>query len=616
MGAATQMKMRRTRGIALVTVMLALLFCLMMLGAFLQSNRNYLQLFRRGQAHDQATDSTRSVYEFARSSLEENKAWGVPSESDIAGSLGQDIEWLQHKRQGVGDRESRITGRLANGLVFRLDILNNLRTSATVDGVQPKMCRVKIRLFENRGNRPHKEMFDHPGAFVYAGGAEVMMRNAALYDSGVVASMDINLHAHDLSFHSKDPIRNQVRSNDSVRLSSGGELDFAFLTEVDPGEWQQYTPRGYDGTVWAKNDILLGDDVTTDHEHLAQTTIETNGQFIPNARTQYSIPELSSSDIATSGEHRELESGIYIFSQHWVEYGGGEKAQIPILARLSTSPTGERQLNEFYYMTESLGGAGDARLLHGNQENGAPVDTPGQGKEVTNGSDRFEMLDVDGSPTGLTVDLATRTIDIAPNLTLDVDGEFLVASADSVTSDDWNVNEQPVTVNFGLPGLEDADWNRSTIKTDSDIVIEGYVHGKGNLIAGRDVTLLPNEIDVEADTETDLAVFAGRDVNIYRPDNSAGEGKVAFNGLVYANRNFTFAANCALEVEGAIVAREGQVYLVAGEMELGEDGPNSVTGSKSLKVTYNPKYLDDLLQQTALERTKVELLAWRPGLND
>lgn len=616
------MRSKKTRGIALIMVLMAVVLCMMMLGAFLQANRNYTQLYRRGQSQDQVDDTTRSLFEFARSSLENDKSWGTPRADDRSLAYGQDLSWTEHRRAAPTDVEGRVTGELANGLVCRMDVLNNLRTSTTVDGVGGKCCRVKIALYENPQRLPHTLLLAEPENFVSVGGAQVTLRNASLYDSGIVASAGIDLHARKISLKSKDELSNQIRSNSHVWLPNlnSNNLDFAFLRPKDGGGFEEYEPRGYKGTVWAKDDILLGDDADTDAAKLAVASQATGGHFIPDAKTHYSIPQLTSDDFKVEGDVKHLSSGQYTFLKHWVSWGPGDsdRAQIPLLARMTTNPAGGIVWDEceFYYIRgDGLPGAvldENIKLLAYNESSGDPIN--GIHFRGQAAGEYFEIPDAYGGTTGLRARLADRRIDVAPNTTIEVDGDFIVNSADRVTSDSWDRSETPVNLNFGVPELGDESWNRGSIKAKGNVVIEGFVQGKGNIISDKTVALQVNAVDVETDIDSDLAVYAKENVAIGASDNSGGTGKVSFKGLVYAEKNFLFMADADLEIEGALVARSGWVNLIAGNGQPNETTVDGITPTHDLSVIYNPDFLDSLLRPQALERSKVQLMAWRPGL--
>lgn len=635
---------RRRRGVALLVLLMAVALCAMMLGAFLQSNRGYLDLFRRGQAQDAVSDATRSLFEFARSSLEKNKGWGRPLASDkpeqqmLAGA-NRELSWIEHKRESSSALEGRITGHLSNGLVFRLDVLNNFFNSSAVqagDGgngavIAPKAARVRIRVYQNPESLPHGLLLERPGDFVFLGGANALVRNAAFFDAGLIASTGIELHANRMAFHSKDSVRNEIRSNSHIKLPdvTSDNLSFAFLRDLGGGNWQPYTPRGAGGTAWAQGDIRLGGDSSTDMDKLAQAAAHSSGNFVPNAMTHNDIPELAPSDIATTSNRRPLRSGIYVFTTFWAQHGldASTKRQIPVLFQLSSVDHDDnpdtpqvQQFDDAFYLRSSLPGGDheNTTFLANDDEHGVPVPIPYKALTGEDGAD-LRLPDSDGDFTGLTVNLHNRKLGVEPGMTLEVEGDFVVQSTDLRFDEDGNLQEPPRGVSEVPVTLELGDDNeRSAIKAAGSIVVEGKVKGRGSMLAEGNVVLQPNKVDLATDTVSDLALYAGRNVVIDTPTNLEAEGDVAFRGLVYAEHNFFCRSNTNMEIEGALVARRGHIYLLAGEADV-EHHPFSISdirATKDLTVTYNPDFLDSLLNPETQSRTKVEIMAWRPGFED
>ena len=161
------------------------------------------------------------------------------------------------------------------------------------------------------------------------------------------------------------------------------------------------------------------------------------------------------------------------------------------------------------------------------------------------------------------------------------------------------------TISFG------KDEKQGYLSAKGSITLEGYIKGGGKILSREgNINLYPNDVDVESDQRTELALFAKENVIIAPPKNEsatdetseAGASHFYFRGLVYAGNNFTFETHKSykrkLSVEGAVVARNGKIRI---ESQVG------------VNLTYNPKYLDDFLEKKALERkVQVEELSWRP----
>ncbi len=90
-----------------------------------------------------------------------------------------------------------------------------------------------------------------------------------------------------------------------------------------------------------------------------------------------------------------------------------------------------------------------------------------------------------------------------------------------------------------------------------------------------------------------LSLFANTDIDISTPP---GTGDIRFNGLIFARDNFRFNAQGQnLIVDGSVVARNGDI---------------EITGANQVDLTYNPEYLELLMENLPDSRTKLETLTW------
>lgn len=137
----------------------------------------------------------------------------------------------------------------------------------------------------------------------------------------------------------------------------------------------------------------------------------------------------------------------------------------------------------------------------------------------------------------------------------------------------------------------------------------------GKLVANVDVVLSPQDVAMNKREEgNDVAIFAGRDVTIApffggsAAFRTADNRAFVFRGVIYAERNFQFLSdalyNSTLEyernlfIEGAVVARRGEVHI---------------QGNEKAQLKYNREYLDDLLEKTVeSDQVQVEEMSWRP----
>lgn len=563
------------RGIALITVMAVLVLCLMLLGAFLQTNRHYLQLYKGGQQRDAVGAATQSAFEFCRFELERDNTWGLPF-TESRSFTRSDMEVRELVRESVGDREARLEIVFTDsGTIVRVAILNNLASSAvSPEQVPANSCRFRIDS-ELGGS---------------SGGAEIIVRKMAYFNSTAVASEKIRIDALVSFFDSRDPIHNQVRSQGDIELgslrNSDGDLRFQFR----PGGDSQNANAG---TVWAKGDISLAGQNGQNSSILGQAAEETGASWIDQGRSHSETPELTLEDIDPhTGDELLIEPGSYKFTKsllQWQDYSGEWNdfpADTPLLEHWQNG-----QVHAVYFPYENTGTLPPERF---RLKEFPDAEVSSSFYSTT----EFHIQD------GVKVNLATKSISIDANRNAkvmdrpDVKGDF------EITTDSWEV----------IPTLQFAsvtDWTkRGSLTAEGNIDIKGQVYGVGNLLAGNDLTIAPNYIDQDKEeehnsTNSNIALYAGNDVTIKPPDTGTWgiNPQITFRGLVYADRNFTFEANETrvsgqnLTIEGALVARTGTI---------------DIRNAYHANLIYNPDYLTDLIKRQEGNRGQIEMIAWRP----
>ena len=571
----------RTKGLALISVLMALSLCLMLLGAFLTTNRSYLRLFQGGKDRDTVRQAIGSAYEFCRFKIEEDKTWGGYFNDPQTYRFARlEVEELPPQ---AGSQGALLRGKLLDsGATFTVTVQNNLgQDSASAYGVPPRSCRFLIAGQAGRGQAA----------------ANVTVRGAAYFDSTVVASQGVSIFADELMLESRDPIHNQIRSQ--------SDMDLPPLYHQDHGDGVRYQFRpdsggnqGSKGTVWARGDLNLrrNPGEPPDPNILALAGQLTDARFISRGRTHYEIPSLMLEDIDVRGNELVIDPGYYVFNKTSLEYqdAGGDWRQTAeeflVLERWSDKNSPDT-IQDFYFMGAELEGAvGTYGSVRVPDRGGDGVPKAEQGADST-----FAMQD------GMNVSLSRQTLEIAADREVKVPGDFGFASIYQ--------SEITPTLHFKDPAVNpdrppNLPPDRGALTVAGDIDINGYVVGSGNLLAERDVLLRPNEADVDAGTVDDLAIFAGRDV-VIEPASGVSADNIHFKGLVYAERNFDFSARRVgqthvqtLTIEGALVARTGSVFI---------------RNSQKTHLIYNPDYLDDLLKQRDDNRTQVELVVWQPG---
>lgn len=624
-------KRHETKGFALITSLAAVCLAIMMLGAFFISHRSFISLSRESGDRKACRETVLALADYCRYRLEKEKGWSVVAptvdpESIVVPSqptqsilvldwltpdevvAGVDLDDLQGLNHFVGNMPS-------NGVGFHLALSNNLAatTASSSDGVAPKTCRIRIEA--KRGSATER--------------VELILRKMAYFDSTVFASEYINIEATQATFNSNDAVRNQIRSLHSIQLPGSDQLKF---------REGQIDPPAIKGTVWAQDtDQVAGDargsisvgGVTT-NEALQAAALQTGAQFMPDDPGRYNPPRLNKDDLTSFEGTMPLEPATYFVSAAAVSYtkeGSGETktAIVKTVQRYDPSdppsidvypPPFQPPPTDFYFLESELPEDADLDL---------PVDmvldplvygdAPPMPASHGQASDGFDL------PSGLRASL--RVPPPTAEGAVPVWEPLIVLPADQKLSvkDNTGTPGAPGLADFkilctpqGIPEISfqnaDESPGRGYIDADRDITLQGRITGSAQLLSGRDINLIPVDVQALADYESDVALFAKDNVTIEPlvTGNSAtldAGGFFTFRGLVYAGKNFEFRSSVGgfsydrqLSIEGALVAREGFV---------------SIQGNSKTTITYEPKFLDKFLERDAIEdNVQIEELSWRP----
>lgn len=601
--------MVKPRGFALVATIGAVTLALLLLSAFLQSNRSFFTMTRLDQDRQACHEALLSLSEYLRFKLEEERKWGKGGWSGREQvKLSEtrvlfDLEKLDVGKEFAGGH-GLVGNRHLRGRGPEHDVDIHIAFSNNLD----ENTGQKLEAYNAEGdsgpeNVPAKTCFIRMSA--RKGGhseqAELALLRTAFFDSTLAASEGIDIVVEGYSdssdavvFNSRDPVRNQIRSGKDIRLPHHSLLGFR-INESDP------PPNS--GTIWSKEDVFLNGSKKA--EDILEAVESHNIEVVSQAKNHYNIPELTADDIELSDTEEtptSLTSMKYIFTQAEVFYEqpDGSTNQLQLRVLKEVDPT-TNVVKRFHYNRNDVNAVdGTLQILPTIEEEGlVPSDLYG----VPRGDDEFtvddgkitvQMRGENYEEDGEIQRGATEPRIVLPR-TAKADGPF------KVEADDWNLVP---TISFG------DNEKKGFLSADGDLALEGYLKGGGKIVSRTgSVRLFPNDVDVESDQRLDLAVFAKDDVLIAPPQNEGlfdeseyGSTEFYFRGLIYAGRNFDFRTrqgfNRRLTVEGAVVARNGRIRM------------ESQAGAR---LIYNPKYLDDFLEKSVLERqVQVEELSWRP----
>ncbi|MFA5505152.1 MAG: hypothetical protein WC314_13405 [Vulcanimicrobiota bacterium] len=601
----------RRRGFALISTIGALTLALLLLSAFLQSNRSFFTLTRMDDDRQACHEALLSLSEYLRFKFEEDRGWGQGewSGKEIVQLSGTRVLFSLDKIEGgtpakghglVGHRHLIGEGK-AHNVEIHVAFSNNITKdtnsefrvfggSSNTENVQAKMCL--LRISARRGS--------------YTEQAEIALRRAAFFDSTLAASgnitIDVNRHrdgSDSVVFNSKDPFRNQIRSDGDIDLPPSRYLDFRKGEE---------NPPPTQGTIWSKERVLF--DGENDTETLSRAVRNLDIEIVDHAKNHYNVPELLADDIEvgdSEGATVHLTPKRYVFTQAQVTYdqpdGTENSLQMRILKEINPDTN---VVERFHYNGQDINEeAGTVRIsyIQESEQGVVPDDLRGipHGYDeftVDNGKIHVQLRGEDFVDTGVDARRESRPRLILPK-TSRVGGSF------QVEADDYNLVP---TISFG------ANENKGYLSAEGQIDLEGHIKGGGKIISREDtVRLRPNQVRVLTDQQTELAVFAKKNVIIIPPHNEMADDETdqegqrgadvfRFRGLIYAGQDFKFETregfNRKLSVEGAVVARNGSI---------------NIQSQAGVELTYNPKYLDDFLEKSTLDRkVQVEELSWRP----
>lgn len=569
----------------------------MLLGAFLQNYSGHLAMLSSGKDRALCRNALISLAEYCRFRLEADRHWlrtpGEPSTEVVHDALGNAIMQLREIAPGEITQQPALTGRTAiegefldSDIKFWITVVNNLDSQLEdpVHSVAPKLCRLRIQTRSGRA----------------AETVEITLRKAAYFNSTVAASGDIELSGDSVRFESTDPLNNQIRSLADIYLPDIPDLEF----RPDPGN-----QRAEKGTVWAYGDISIGED--SSQPKLDQAHLETGGDFIPQGRTAYFVPELAEQDVVTANPTpMELEPAKYLFTELEVEFldtsGNLQSKTIHALQKFQPGWQGPQDdlLQEIHFLESALDDPDyiadlDTVTIPGEPED--PVALLGHSEpefQLADGPE-FVLPSEDGGQV--------PQVRLPANTEIVVRGDFGIS-----TTDPLNL---PI-LEFVDPFPDPENPKRGHLEVQRNLELASYIVNGGKLIAGNDIVLTPKDVEVNSSEEEDLAVYAGNDITIAPLFPRTQEGylldtnrKFLFRGLVYAQNDFHFYSSLRqgdqvvayqrlLEIEGALVARNGKVQI---------------QGEEDIVLRYNPDFLDDLLEKN-FEDTKIQLeeTAWRP----
>lgn len=643
-------KIKRSRAFALISVMALMTVLIILLGALIGTNRTSFQLLRYTQSKDRIDRTINSVYSYCRASLEKDFRWGKePFE-------GRKVNWGHLEVTEIKDARRLVGIDTENKTRFEITLVNNLRDDGEVailadihpesqrSGVPAGFCRFEIAAEANG----------------QVDGAQIVVRNPGLVGAVALSADDLNLQAQSLVMVTRDPVKNQARSDKRTRIT--GMSDFVLGRPTKPqsiGEYSTEDPVFWSGQAARYRDSR-GEEYQGRAEYKKTHPDFKDERFVDESEAIFGLPEFGVDDLAevraANGSEKPVKKvspGVYRFEQYGLDNG-----RLRVLTVRDLGPSGDPgvadgPIRAFYYMNELDPGGIPASAETAAALVGAPASlgtrvTANENNVDTNPMKRYVAINADG---GAYADLRNRRLVFDEKNNFEVDGALGIIGSAPSTGENPHGSEDLRQVNpgiyFGDPEriAKTANYTvagaatvsarspeKGSLKTRGRLTIQGDISGSTTIVSGGDVEIRAGRFyDVEGNSELNFSVFSEGNVSILPPpihedapdrevsivdgsvrtDSGRGlnvsEQDLKMTGLLYAKgsvnidlqntvRDDLVKNHRNLIIEGAMVARSGGI---------------NVHNANNLELVYNPQYVDQLLPEIARRGRRIEVTGWR-----
>lgn len=652
------------QAMAIVITMLIVLLLVMLTGALIKTQSGAFALMKVSDRERDSRVACRSLYDFCVYQLEYNREWG-------RGGFLDDAEVLNPRsvNNGLVSMSSRVDitsvegttfkGKLTDeSLDFEIEVLNALTSgggTATSQGVPVKAEQVVLHISVGE---------QRDGEFLPIQKATTVLQLAPLFDGTVLSRGDVEIDSREVFFASKDPRRNEMRTDGSADfpgLTRGGTkfLDFhPGLLDDDPG---LTGPSAGAGRFDSKGLLYAGGEIkesgaTLDAAEISKAAQESGGRIVSMGEKRVDIYDLTAANIpqpkpgdlrhdiiVPPGEFRfdSIEATITI-----EEPGQGRDETPKIVVKTQTidvcsyyDPPGSPKPHKIMRgEVDKTSYAGNAKILDvditfpGDVES-VPVDI---GNKFYLNNDFQEnhydpntqettpelgiRSDKNGGSGPIEIDLNSHILSVAPKTRVRPQsrpsGSNLPPSSFQITVDK---GKRPTFI-LGTAA------NDVILEADGDVEVgKGTTDGLGTVISKQgSVTLEPNPNPFEweyvpgEDGEIGEYVLKKNTIDVNNSSNYDGlvvfaekdvnitnPGNVDWNfrGFVYANGSFNFdVGNQKALFFGSVVAR--------GKNQDGGPASLKIRNSSKLGFVYDPEYLKTLTRKLPNNWTRLESVVW------
>ncbi len=555
---------KNKRGLALVIVLFSTVILTMMVGAFFIVNQDNFSLGRAAEGRLEAQLAAESGLSYARFKLEQNQTWGrgtFTGYPEVVGSLTV--------RQSGPD----LVGEFQDGRTFRLAIRNQLGQAGLPAGgglaAVPKDSVVVTAWGVVDG---------------FQSGLEMLLVGEPLYDAAASSNGMIDMRGNKAwEVHSRDKMRNWVRSNDDIHandvLRVGTTESTRFISDVG---------SSIPGTLWSKKDIYSQDTAINSGNAKAFFT-STNATVAPRSTKNYNIYDLKLSDLKVpQAAAVTIPPGRYFVTETLATpVKRVETPRFLLPPRVDMVDQTQRAIRAVTYIPE---GGGAPQVFYDQAGLNAVADSGGVKPPATG----TMVTGIATLAPGFTFDFSSLDFTMTGSQQLEVNGNFSVGYGTGV-----DANGNPFTPQLPRPDTDikfSSTTSMTFLNVKGNMMVDGKVVGHGAIAAEKDI-FFRADADLTATTTDPLVFWSGGNVTV----DATGRQGVKLTGLVYAKNNFEVLTtdNSVLQevrLTGALVARNGKIKMA---------NTNKIT------MTYDPAYLDALTKGLPNDRRRLAPLSWR-----
>lgn len=575
------------RGIALVSAIIMMALLLILLGGFVQVNRGHMWLLNSSEARQTAHEACQAGYEYAVFTLEHNRTWGNEDFTGKTEGAGTGLE----TEELAGTRTVR--GHLTDADAwFEVTVTNNLASSTALGDIPKEGALLEIVGRSSSGATKTVTSLLHV---------------SPLYDSTALTRGRIDMEVSRFNLRSKDPWRNQLRSEKAINVPqvvTGTQTRFLMPDSA--------TKDGR-GRLWSRGEIESAN-VTITAEDIPKANANSGGIFVPKAQ-RFEIFDLDASSVKLPGNAVTVEPGEYRFAKvpaivtvnaTYKQNPNPGPLESEGAVRVETRVLEDQMIDVLEHWPP---GASGPDVVYRSESRVDDLDVPTSSSATVEGwTGTYEVGTqlTDSKVTDLTLpytceiktqgdivnlddggqvkaDLLNQKVDVSSGTTVEIDGPFGITAKEPT---------KIPTLNIGTEG------NRAAIVAKGNLNLQNAnTDGVGTLVSKEaSVNVRPkgSTFEVDATATNGLVLYAKQDIYLENPDRGTNWD---FKGLAYAGGSFTFnGMGAKTTLEGSVVARNGNI---------------SFTGGGETDFIYNPAFLKFNLEDLPERRVPLERLWWR-----